>query len=684
MNPHFSTSSITVGSGAAFVGALLVTFLTSPLTRAEADHSEAPYFLVEGEPGGDEGNAEAFPLKGTDVNATISGVIADVTVTQRYANTGSGPIEAVYVFPGSTRAAVYGMEVKVGDRVTKAKIHEREEAKEIYAKAKTEKKNAALLEQERPNVFQMKVANILPGDVVEVMLRYTEHLAPENTEYRFVFPGVVGPRYAGGSGERDAGGKWVANPHLTEGVAAPAGFAMTVQLNAGMPIQEVACDTHTVETRYSSKGSATVALANDPSAGDRDFILRYRLAGERVAGGWLVEKSGDAEGENFFLLTVQPPARVTSGEVVAREYVFIVDVSGSMAGFPLDTAKRLFRELAGELREGEKFNVLLFAGSSQILGRESLTANPENIAKACAFVEGANGGGGTELEAGLRRGYELPRTDGIARSMIVITDGFINAEADVLKLIRGRLDQSSVYAFGIGSSVNRYLIEGIARAGGGEEFVITEPSQSAAAAMKLRKLIDAPVLTGVSVSYEGFDAYDVEPASFGDVLGERPLVVFGKWRGELAGHVRVKGKRANGDAFEQVIPVKAEGTKNPALRSLWARCRIATLGDDRAFGGDQKETKQAITNLGLTYGLLTEFTSFVAVDETVRDFAEKEAKTVKQPLPLPQGVSNNAISGGGGKVHTTPEPGAPLMILIGVLTLLFARQRKSGGTGGCR
>jgi Ca-activated chloride channel family protein len=675
MKRHLSNAWTTIRSKAVLPGTLLVTLLaTAP---AWADPSEAPYFLVEGAPGGDEGNAEAFPLKGTAVETTISGVIADVKVTQRYANTGSGPIEAVYVFPGSTRAAVYGMEMKVGGRVTKAKIHEREEAKAVYAKAKSEKKNAALLEQERPNVFQMKVANILPGDEVEVVLRYTEHLVPEGAEYRFVFPGVVGPRYTGSGRVGEPDRTWVANPYLVEGVAAPAGFALTVNLNAGMPIQEVACDTHKVDTRYTSKGSATVSVANDPSAADRDFILRYRLAGDRVEGGWLVEKAADAEGENFFLLTVQPPTRVAPEVVVAREYVFIVDVSGSMSGFPLETAKRLFRELAGELREGEKFNVLLFAGSSQVLGRESLEATPENITKACAFVENARGGGGTELEAGLRRGYDLPRGEGVARSMVVITDGFINVEADVLKLIRSRLDQSSVYAFGIGSSVNRFLIEGMARAGGGEEFVITEPSQSAVAAMKLRKMIDAPVLAGVSVTYEGFEAYDVEPASFGDVLGERPLVVFGKWRGELGGNVRVRGTRSNGEVFEQVIPVEAEGDMNPGLRYLWARHRIAALGDDRAFGGDQRETRQAITNLGLTYNLLTEFTAFVAVDEVPREFMENEAKTVKQPLSLPQGVSNTAIGGGGGaKVHTTPEPAAPLMLLIGVLTLLFARYRR--------
>jgi len=678
----------TIGSGAAFGRALLgALFLTLPAGGArgeENDQSESPYFLVEGAPGADGGNAEAFPLKSTEVEATISGVIADVRVTQRYANTGSGPIEAVYVFPGSTRAAVYGMEMRIGERVTRATIKEREEAKAVYEKAKAEQKNAALLEQERPNVFRMKVANILPGDEVEVVLSYTEHLLPEDKEYRFVFPGVVGPRYTGGGDKRNSA--WAANPYLGEGAASPAAFSLSIRLNAGLPIQNIACDTHAVETRYTSKGSATVVLADDPSAANRDLILRYRLAGERVAAGWLLEKSPHPDGENFFLLTVQPPARVAPEAVTAREYVFVVDVSGSMAGFPLDTAKQLFRELAGNLRAEETFNVLLFAGAARVLGEASLEATPENIARACAFVEGAHGGGATELEAGLRRGYDLPRTKGSARSMVVITDGFITAESGVLRLVRERLDQSSVYAFGIGSSVNRQLIEGLARAGGGEDYVVTEPSQGEAAASRLRRMIDAPVLTGVSVTYEGFDAYEVEPASMADVLAERPLVVFGKWRGEPGGKVRVKGTRANGEAFEQVIPVGvADGdtTENPALRLLWARHRIAALGDDRALGGEEKETKRAITNLGLTYGLLTEFTSFVAVDETPRDVEPDVAKTVKQPLPLPHGVTNQAIGGGGGgRVRTTPEPGAPLMILIGLLTLLFARQRRRGGQEG--
>ena len=272
----------------------------------------APQFQVIGA----DPNQEAFPLKSTNVNATISGVIADVTVEQTYTNTGKTPIEAIYVFPASTRAAVHGVEMKIGNRVIKSKIQEKAQAKATYQKAKSENKTASLLEQQRPNVFQMSVANILPGDEVRVTLHYSEKLAATDRVYEFNFPTVVGPRYSNKGLQTE---KWVQNPYLAEGTKSPTTFAMTVNVNAGMALQSLKSSSHDkARVDFTNKDSARVTLEPSEEAGNRDFVLRYQLAEQQVASGLLLHQG---EKENFFLLNMQPPARATQVPDTAHDAV---------------------------------------------------------------------------------------------------------------------------------------------------------------------------------------------------------------------------------------------------------------------------------------------------------------------------------------------------------------------------
>ena len=291
----------------------------------------------------------------------ITGVIADVRVTQIYKNEGGKPIEAIYIFPTSTRAAVYGMKMTIGLRVIEARIEKKEEARRQYEQARDQGKGASLLEQQRPNVFQMNVANILPGDEIQVELLYTELLTPSEGVYELVYPTVVGPRYSNQTAEmtpRSEG--WVANPYLHQGEQPPYAFDIQVNLSAGLPIQELACSSHQVKTTYEGPAVARVHLDDSETrGGNRDFILRYRLAGDRIGSGLLLY---EGERENFFLLMMQPPKRVRTADLPGREYIFIVDVSGSMYGFPLEMSKKLLKDLMGNLRPSDLFNVILFSG----------------------------------------------------------------------------------------------------------------------------------------------------------------------------------------------------------------------------------------------------------------------------------------------------------------------------------
>ncbi|MBN1832022.1 MAG: VWA domain-containing protein [Deltaproteobacteria bacterium] len=607
--------------------------------QSETDEEKtlSPYFLVKS----DDPDVDQFPLKSTSARVSISGVIADVQVTQVYKNEGHKTLEAIYIFPASTRAAVYGMKMTIGERTITAKIAEREDARRQYETAKEEGRSASLLEQQRPNVFQMNVGNILPSDIIKVELQYTELLVPTDGVYEFVYPTVVGPRYSEEKmSDIHSEDGWISNPYLHQGESPTYTLDMSVDLSSGLPIQEISCPSHKVNFNY--EGPAFSSIRLDPSetdGGNRDFILKYRLAGGQVETGLLLF---DGEKENFFLLMMQPPKRVLEQQIPPREYIFIVDISGSMNGFPLDISKELLKDLIGKLRSTDRFNVLLFAGSSSVMSEQSLPATTENIHRAITMIERQNGGGGTQLLPALKRALALPKTEGVSRSIIIATDGYVSVEEEAFDLIRHNLGKANVFSFGIGSSVNRHLIEGMARVGMGEPFVITKPQEAAEKAEKFRRLIQSPVLTSIDVDFGKFQAYDVEPAGIPDVMADRPVIVFGKWHDEPQGLIEVRGISGEGEFVERlnverVRPLKA----NSALRYLWARHRITLLADYSRLSPSDERIKEVI-NLGFTYNLLTAYTSFIAVDTQVR-IVDGKAVTVKQPLPLPQGVSDLAV-----------------------------------------
>ena len=631
------------------------------------ENSISPYFFIEG----DESSLEHFPLKDTRVAVDISGVFAMVTVRQVYSNMGAAPINGTYIFPGSTRAAVHAMKMTIGDRVVKAKIKEKEQARKTYEAAKREGKNASLLEQKRPNVFSMEVANVMPGDTIEIELSYTELLIPEDGTYEFVYPTVVGPRYTSlTSDETPPSERWVQNPYLQEGSSPRTDFSIDVSLAAGMPIQELSSGSHDIKANFIDESRAQVALTKeDGFAGDRDFVLHYRLSGTQISTG-LILQQGDEE--NFFLLMAQPPTRVEPDHIPAREYLFVIDVSGSMSGYPLDTAKLLVKNLIGGLRPTDAFNVLFFAGDSEVLSETPVPATQEHIRRAVKMIAKSKGGGGTELKKAMSRAMNLPKQEGVSRTMVVITDGYIQAEREVFELIQQNLNHTNVFAFGIGSSVNRYLIEGMAKAGQGAPFVVTRADEAKEAADKFASYISQPVLTDIDVAFQGIDVYDVEPPAVPDLFAERPIIVMGKWRGEPTGLVTVTGNSGPG-TYERKIPVGGAVTNgyDGALHYLWARTRISRISDFKPTQ-DDKEYREEIVALGLKYNLLTPFTSFIAVDEIIRN-PNQDSKDVKQPLPLPKHVSNLAVGGG---VKRVPEPGLLLLAAMVFSSMLLPRLRR--------
>ncbi|MBS0338885.1 MAG: VWA domain-containing protein [Proteobacteria bacterium] len=648
--------------------------------RQPREKTESPYFFVKS----DDPALDRLPLKATAVDVKIAGVIADVRVTQTYRNEGTRAIEASYVFPGSTRAAVNGLTVRLAGRVVEARIREKQQARQEYESARQQGKTAALLEQHLPNVFQMKVANILPGDEVQVELRYNELLAPQAGSYQFVFPTVVGPRYNSPRSEL-AQAQWVAQPTLRANEPSGNAFSMKLAIDAPVAIGELRSLTHAVDVKRSDEDRRASVVLNTAgeSADNRDFVLDYRLSGEQIQSGLMLYPGQGPGAENFFLAMVQPPRSVPAESISPRDYIFVVDISGSMHGFPLDTAKAMLERLLSGLRPSDTFNVLLFSGSNKMLSPHPVPASRANIEQALETIRSYAGGGSTELVPALRRAYDEPKADKVSRTVVVVTDGYVTVEREAFELVRGNLSKANLFAFGIGSSVNRHLIEGLARAGMGEPFVITDPMQAPREAVRFRRMIESPVLTHLRARFEGLDAYDIEPQALPDVLGERPVIVFGKWRGQPKGRLVLEGQSAEGP-WRQQFAVDAS-TLQPdavALRSLWARHRIAALQDQESLQGGS-ELREQITSLGLRYGLLTQYTSFIAVDQVVRNTAPDGSTRVDQPLPLPKGVSELALgqgaAGSGAEVPGTPEPetlGA-IAVVLSMLAMLRRRARRN-------
>ena len=508
-----------------------------------ADETLAPFFFVQA----DDPSVDQLPLKAVSVQAQIVGVIADIVVRQTYVNLGEQALEAIYLFPASTRAAVYGMEMRLGNRRIRAQIKEREAARQEYEQAKEEGRTASLLEEQRPNVFQMNVANILPGDTIDVELRYTELLVPTEGVYEFVYPTVVGPRYTEKT-ETTALPQdlYTKTPYQREGEAPLYSYDIRVDLTAGLPIADLQSPSHGVDIEVDGERMAVTLAADQGYGGNRDFVLQYQLSGDRIQSGLLLF---EGEQESFFLAMAQPPARVMQNDVLPRDYVFIIDKSGSMRGFPLEVSKTLIRDLVSALTPQDTFNLLLFAGTSALLSPTPLPASAATVDSVLAMLDGLSGGGGTRLLPAMERALALPRsTQNLARTLVIATDGYVAVEAEAFDLIRQRLGEASFFAFGIGSSVNRFLIEGLARVGMGEPFIVLDSAEAPAAAARFRQYVTAPVLTRVRFETQDLEVYDREPISIPDVLAERPVIVFGKWRGERRGTVRIAGQTATGVA----------------------------------------------------------------------------------------------------------------------------------------
>jgi Ca-activated chloride channel family protein len=580
-----------------------------------------------------------LPLRHTDVKARIALHIGAVTVTQQYHNPYDSKIEAVYVFPLPEDAAIREFVMQIGERRIRGIIREREEARQVYLEARRRGHVASLLTQERPNVFTQAVANIEPGKRIDIAITYFHAMRWQDGGFEFAFPMVVGPRYnpagsvdgvgAAPAGRPGASGQKTEVPYLPPDVLSTHDIALEVDLDAGLPLEAIESPTHVVDIRRPSPAKAVVTLGRNDRIPNKDFVLRWRLGGRGVRTAVALHR--DEAGATFALLLV-PPAELAEIPPVPREMIFVLDCSGSMDGYPIAAAKRALAKCLQRLGPDDSFQVLRFSVNASGLGPAPVPATPENVRRGLRYIEGLQGEGGTEMLTGIRAALDTPHAPGRYRIVSFLTDGLIGNEDQVLSEVRRRLGPARIFSFGVGSAVNRHMIEGLARVGRGTATYVLDDDASRAAADALYARIERPALTDLAV--EG--AVEVHPSPLPDLFAGQPVVITGRLAGDGPAALRVRGS-LGGKPWDVDVPL-SEAAAHPALGAVWARAKIASLHERMAVSAsDAQECAPAIRATALAHGLLSEYTAFVAVDSLSRTEGSF-GTTVVQPVPAPKGV----------------------------------------------
>ncbi|HLT38177.1 MAG TPA: TonB family protein [Enhygromyxa sp.] len=592
------------------------------------------------------GKLLALPLQHSKFDTVVVGTVAETEVTQIFANPFDEPIEAIYMFPLHERAAVDDYWLTIGARSIRGQMQTRDQARETYENAKREGKATGLLEQQRPNIFTQHVANIPPGQTIEVSMHVVQPLEQDHGVYSLVLPTVVGPRYipkqaADRKSVIDAGK--ITAPIIPEGYTTCADLDISVAIESGLRPRALRSQFHAIDI---SRERDVAFIELDRSAGpvlaNRDFVLSWDLGQNQPQAAIVAQAEQDG---GYFTLTVQPPELVPDEQAVPRELVFVVDNSGSMGGVPIDTAKAFMRRALAGLRADDTFTVLRFSESASGLSTTLLPAVEHNIEKGLQYVDAMHGMGGTEMTAGIRAALDLPHEPDRVRIVMFLTDGYIGNEEQIFDLIDKSIGDTRLFSLGVGTAPNRYLLDGMAHVGRGAVTYAGEQEAIDSVVDRFYERVETPVLTDLEIDWQGLAVAEVLPGKLPDLFAGQPLTVFGRYTGDPSGRIVVRG-RARGEQVE--IPVSfdiARADDLAGVSSIWARNKIdSLLGYPNRTGTD--EARQAVIDVAIQHRIMTEYTSFVAVDERRIVNLDGTVRTIVQPLPLPEGTHYEGFVGG--------------------------------------
>ncbi|MEH2383958.1 MAG: VIT domain-containing protein [Nostoc sp.] len=624
-----------------------------------------------------------FPLKHTEVIAKIAGNLSRVQVIQSFENPFTQLLEAVYIFPLPDEAAVDDMEIKIGDRTIKGNIKKREEAVAIYEKAKQEGRTAGLLEQQRDNIFTQSLANIKPGEQIDVTIRYTESLKFEAGNYEFVFPMVVGPRYIpgtpiDGSGDTDQvpDASRITPPIVLEGTRRRHNINVTVEIDAGLPISEVRSPSHQLKIEHSGQ-IVGIQLAGEDTIPNKDLILCYQISGKETQSTVLTQ--ADDRGGHFAIYLI-PALEYSTDQIVPKDVVFLMDTSGSQSGDPLQKCQELMRRFINGLNPHDTFTIIDFSDRVRQLSPTPLPNTSENRAQAIAYINNLQAAGSTEMLSGIRTAINFPTPAGRLRSVVLLTDGYIGNENEILSEVQQHLQPGNrLYSFGAGSSVNRFLLNRIAEIGRGISRIIRHDEPTEEVAEKFYRQINNPVLTNIQVSWHGgTESPVIYPATAPDLFTAQPLVLFGRKQDRVGGNLQISGIAAGGKHYEKTFNLIFEETGNLAVAQLWGRACIKDLMN-QMVSFETKAGVEAVTETSLTYQLLSQYTAFVAVSDDVRVEPGSEYVSMQVPVEMPEAVSylGGVPAGGFAPQVSSLKAAAPVLDFLFADVPDFLKQRRS-------
>lgn len=550
----------------------------------------------------------ALVLEHSSVVAEVHAGLARVTLTQWFHNPYDEPLEARYLFPLPSTAAVDRMDLTCGDRLIEGVVMARDEALAAYEQARDEGRKAALLEQERDNLFTQRIASLCPGEEVAITLQYVEQVAYEDGVYELTFPMAVGPRYSPPWVEDSARLDTTYDP-------APGGVDLTVYLDEGKPVGGLWSDSHDIAVADEGAWGAEVTTAEEVVAPDRDFVLSWTLENDQPAIAAIAHRPDPGE-PGYLAVTFDPP-RLDEGFVARpRELLFVIDSSGSMEGWPYATARAAVLLALTRMRPGDTFNLVRFsdaAGALYDLPRPSTAATR---AEAKAWLANFDGGG-TRMEEGLVYALDLPGDPEAMRLVLMLTDGFVGGEDTMFGLVRQHLGGARLFSLGVGASVNRHLLEGLAEMGRGDVIYVFSEARLEAGVQEFYDRIAHPALSDIRIDWGPIEVSEQFPARIPDLWAGQPLRVVARYEpADVAEAViTVTGRLGRAPvAWEIPLALPEVERDHEGLASLWARRKIRDI-EWYPRGRSAEEVRDEVTEVALEHHLVSRTTSLVAIDD---------------------------------------------------------------------
>jgi Ca-activated chloride channel family protein len=582
-----------------------------------------------------EGQMVSAPLLEARYEVDVNGMLARTHLRQTFENTSGEWIEGVYVYPLPERAVVDSLELIVGERHVAGEIRERVRAQVEYEQAKHAGRRAGLVESERPNMFTTSVANIGPGERVTIEIAYQELVRFADGVFSLRLPLVVGPRYVPASQALVAPvdtariAAVVRDPR--EGLGNPVELA--VSLDAGIPIAELRSLYHAVQQRRVSASRREVSFAYTSVPADRDFVLEWTAPTQTPQATLFTET---VDGEDYGLLMFVPPV-ANAVRALPREVVFVIDTSGSMDGTSITQARQALLFALERLTPADSFNIVRFDSSTQLLHRYPVAATAEALAEAAAYVRSLQSGGGTEMFPAINAAlHQFGSDDGErVQQVVFITDGNVGNEADLFALIERELGNARLYTVGIGSAPNSYFMANAARFGRGVHTFIGDINEVSDRMSALFAKIAQPVLTDISIAWPDGRAREVYPQRISDLFAGEPLLV--AVRGPLPAGFSLQGRMHGSEWSEDVV--RRGATKGDGIARQWASMRVAALLEQRHRDDPVDPVYRAVVATALEHGLVTRYTSLLAVDRNPVRAPGQPLPAVAVPTNLPAGWS---------------------------------------------